>query len=291
MVITLADIDSRIRDARAAGALVPIETVEDAIAERGVVFTVRRVSSLARKAAAARAANAGASRATFLPPERELTVGAVGRSHVAVLNKYPVLERHLLIVTREFAPQEALVDAADFAALAAVMRAFPSLGFYNGGVVAGASQPHKHLQVVPLPLARGGAALPIAPWIERARREMGCARIAEFEFAHALAGLEPGTLDASDAGERLARAYRGLLGRVGIEARPGEAHAMQSAPYNLLVTRECMLVVRRSRELADGISVNGLGYAGSLFVKDAAQLGFVRRVGPLAVLRSVAAPA
>jgi ATP adenylyltransferase len=94
-----------------------------------------------------------------VPPEPELTVGGVGPTHVAVLNKYPVIDRHLLIVTREFAHQEALIDTADFAALAAVMREFPSLGFYNGGKTAGASQPHKHLQVVPLPLGRGGQSL------------------------------------------------------------------------------------------------------------------------------------
>ena len=34
----------------------------------------------------------------------------------------------------------------------AILAEFDGLGFYNGGETAGASQPHKHLQIVPLPL-------------------------------------------------------------------------------------------------------------------------------------------
>jgi ATP adenylyltransferase len=290
-VITLADIDARTREALACGALARIETIEETIPERGAEFVVRRVSSLARKAEAARPAGDGPRRNPFLPPERELTVGAIGPAHLAVLNKYPVLDRHLLVVTREFAPQEALIDASDFAALAAVMRGFPSLGFYNGGKAAGASQPHKHLQVVPLPLGRGEPPFPVAPWLAAARIDDAGSRLPQFDFAHAVARFDAATIDVPDAGTRLAAIYRALLGCIGIAEARTEGLALQSAPYNLLVGRDWMLAVRRAREHADGISVNTLGYAGSLFVKDETQLALVRRIGPLAVLRSVAAPA
>jgi len=40
-----------------------------------------------------------------------------------------------------------------------------------------------------------------------------------------------------------------------------------------------------------GIAINALGFAGSLFVRDQAQLALLRRRGPLAVLRAVALPA
>ena len=290
-MITLAAIDARTQQALSCGALARIDTVEERLPEQGVEFIVRRVSSLARKAEAARPREDAPPRNPFLPPEPELTVGAVGPVHVAVLNKYPVIDRHLLIVTREFIPQEALLDRQDLGALASVMREFPSLGFYNGGKAAGASQPHKHLQVVPLPLGRGDAPLPIAPWIRSAGVVDGFGVIPQFTFAHALARFDPATLDTGDAAARLEGTYRALLDRVGIGAEAAEGFTVQSAPYNLLVARDWMLVVRRAREHADGISVNTLGYAGSLFVKDEAQLARVRRIGPLAVLRSVAAPA
>jgi len=47
------------------------------------------------------------------------------------------------------------------------------------------------------------------------------------------------------------------------------------APYNLLATRRWMLVVPRRQERYEKISVNALGFAGSLFVRNAAELELV----------------
>ena len=62
--------------------------------------------------------------------------------------------------------------------LCACMQAFPSgaLAFYNSGEASGASQPHKHVQVVPLPLGDSEAEsqrLPFGPVIRQAWRESG----------------------------------------------------------------------------------------------------------------------
>jgi sulfate adenylyltransferase (ADP) / ATP adenylyltransferase len=64
----------------------------------------------------------------------------------------------------------------------------------------------------------------------------------------------------------------------------------QSAPYNLLLTREWMLLVPRTRESVEGISMNALGFAGSLFVRDEAQMRVVLDRGPMALLRAVTLP-
>jgi ATP adenylyltransferase len=64
----------------------------------------------------------------------------------------------------------------------------------------------------------------------------------------------------------------------------------QSAPYNLLVTRDWLLVVPRSREHAGGVSINALGYAGSLFVRDGAELARLREMGPMRALAAVSVP-
>ncbi len=48
-----------------------------------------------------------------------------------------------------------------------------------------------------------------------------------------------------------------------------------------------MLLVPRSREFSQGISVNALGYVGSLFVKDKTGLDTIRRTGPMDLLREV----
>jgi len=75
--------------------------------------------------------------------------------------------------------------------------------------------------------------------------------------------------------------YLALLDRAG---------CARGAPYNLLVTRDFMLLVPRSREHARGISMNALAFAGSLFVKDPAALELVRAVGPVRLLNEVCQP-
>jgi len=52
-----------------------------------------------------------------------------------------------------------------------------------------------------------------------------------------------------------------------------------------------MLIVARSRECFETISINALGFAGLLFVRTHAELERVRAVGPMRVLRAVAVPA
>jgi len=92
-------------------------------------------------------------------------VGDISATHVGLLNKFCVLEDHLLMVTRDYAEQTELLDESDFHALLCGLAAVDGLAFYNGGTDAGASQPHKHLQLVPLPLAPGWTGMPLAPWL------------------------------------------------------------------------------------------------------------------------------
>jgi ATP adenylyltransferase len=61
-----------------------------------------------------------------------------------------------------------------------------------------------------------------------------------------------------------------------------------TSPYNLLLTRDWLLVVPRSQEKIDDVSVNALGFAGSLFVRRKEQIEQLRAYGPLALLAAVA---
>jgi ATP adenylyltransferase len=69
-----------------------------------------------------------------------------------------------------------------------------------------------------------------------------------------------------------------------------ETLALEAGPYNLLVARDWMLTVPRSRGSFGTIPVNSLAFAGALFVRDDAELRTVERLGPMAVLRGVAFP-
>lgn len=276
-----------------SGALCPIETVQAAIEDGGVRFLVRQVSSLARKDKARSASIGGGSGGSnpFLPYDPALFVGDISDTHVALLNKFNVIAHHLLIVTRRFEAQENLLTVADFAALLACMAEFPSLGFYNGGAAAGASQAHKHLQIVPLPLAEHGQALPISPLLESARISGAIGAVPGLAFAHAFAPLDLFAAPREAAARTASERYRALLEAVGVGAVEGEGGGglRQSAPYNLLVMPAGLLLVPRSREFVEGISVNALAFAGSLFVRDAAQMRTIEDLGPMRLLRRAAA--
>ncbi|WP_434662168.1 DUF4922 domain-containing protein [Paraburkholderia sp. A3BS-1L] len=295
-------IAQRTHHALLCGALQPIETTLTHIDDGGVRFVVREVSSLAHKEAARHAGAPSQDalqtptppprRNPFLPYDEDLCVGDLSSTHVALLNKYNALDEHLLIVTRRFAPQEALLDHADFAALLVVLRGYDALVFYNGGPEAGASQPHKHLQAVPLPLDVQGASVPIETLLGAAAPNES--RVPGLPFAHAFARLD---LDGHAADEiadqeaqRALDAYCALLRTAGVGAVHVDGVPHQRTPYNLLVTRRWMLVVPRETERVAGISVNALGFAGSLFVRDAEQYETLARIGPMTALARVAKP-
>ena len=289
MALWQAIVD-RARAAREAGALRPIETEETHIEDSGVRFIVRTRSHtvVKRRKGAPASSKEGARSNPFLPPEPALTVGELSGAHIAVLNKYPVVEHHLLLVTREFASQEHLLDYADFHALALCLREIDGLGFYNGGKDAGASQPHKHLQLVPLPLDAGPWAMPVETLLDTWSTSGLVLQLLRLPFLHAFALLEPELFDEpARAADRMRELYEAQLEAIGIMEEQDDDGPRQSGPYNLLVTRRWMLAVPRSRECYGAIQVNALGFAGSLFVRDEAAMQELRAVGPMNVLRGV----
>ena len=85
---------------------------------------LRVVTNLARKAAERTRQDVltvgrGEDENPFLPYDEELFVADLSDTHVALLNKYNVLDHHLLLVTRAFEEQESLLTRGDFEALAA----------------------------------------------------------------------------------------------------------------------------------------------------------------------------
>ncbi|MEI5996509.1 phosphorylase [Paraburkholderia bengalensis] len=289
-------IVERTEHALQCGALKPIDTVQTVIECDDVRFVVRQVSSLTRKELerrqAARVQREHQPAANpFLPYEPDLFVADISDTHLALLNKFSVIDHHLLIVTRAFERQETLLDLADFDALMRCIAEFDGIGFYNGGTDAGASQPHKHLQIVPLPLGDDGPAVPIESLFADAVIEGSVGAVwnlPRLPFRHAFARIAFDETAPDETAKTALSCYCALLEAAGVGAIERDGQACQAMPYNLLVTRRWMLVVPRLAECVEGISVNALGFAGSLFVRDAAHRELVERIGPMNVLRRVA---
>jgi ATP adenylyltransferase len=284
-------IDEVTEKALAGGWLLPISTSSEYVDDNGVRFVVRILSSLLRKdedrlwRAQEKKGN------PFLPYEKELFVADVSPTHIALLNKFNVMERHLLIVTRKFEDQDDLLTPADFSALWTCMAEYDAVGFYNGGEAAGASQPHKHLQIVPLPLAEQGPPVPIQPLVDEIRDTGKIRRLRPFQFRHCFARMD---LDNSgfprQPEEKCYTLYRTMLSELGMSIpREGEP-VRQSMPYCLVVTRQWMLLAPRSQEFYGEISVNSLGFAGCLLVRKPEQLELIKKTGPLELLKTVSIP-
>jgi ATP adenylyltransferase len=265
----LARIRAATRRAQRAGVLAPIATELEIVTEAGVRFQVRILGEVARKEAHVPESD------PFLAPLPELVVGDVGPHHRCLVNRFNVLPLHALVVTREKKPQALPLERSDFAALAACLVDLDALAFYNAGRLAGASQDHRHLQLVPLPLATD-TDVPIDPLLAAA----GDASVVPgLPFRHAFARLDA---DEARDGKRLADRHGALRDVCSLTG----AHA----PHNLLVTRRWMLLVPRRREHVAGASLNGLAFAGCLLVRDRDGLAAVRRAGPLRVLADAADP-
>lgn len=285
-------VRAQARHALACGALRPIETEQRFIDDGGIRFVIRMVSSLREKAERqadnlAAALQSGRQRNPFLPYDEDLFVARLSPSHVCLLNKFNVIDHHLLIVTSAYEDQEMLLTEADFAALWACLDTLGGLGFYNGGTCAGASQPHKHLQLIPLPIADDGPAIPIAPLLAAAGAET-LTTLSRLPFRHAYARLGAGRSGTPDAAKAAYAFYRRALVMAGIGALAADGGERHRAPYNLLMTRDWMLIVPRARERFEGISINALGFAGSLFVRDAREFALLERAGPMTALQQVA---
>lgn len=266
--------------ANRAGALVPLETTCNVVREAGLALQVRWVSSLQLKDSAVipRAGDKPAADFNpFLPYEEALFVANVSPTHVVLLNKFPVIPGHVLIITREFAEQRAPLDEADFAAVALLLQQKDGLVFCNGGPEAGASQRHKHLQLTPAPAL-------IEPMLPQGVAQPRA--LAELPFANAFVSLDEAAL-AQPA--RLRELFDACCAVAGIDARDG-----LMSPYNLLLTRRWLLLVPRSHECWEGegvrLSINAMGYAGSIVLRQQEQFEAVRRAGIFNILASVSGP-
>ncbi|MTJ47244.1 DUF4922 domain-containing protein [Dolichospermum sp. UHCC 0259] len=266
-----------------SGALKSIPTEVEIIEQDGIKFVVRILENINRKKADQekqdqKTAKTGKEFNPFLPYEEGLFVADISPTHVCILNKFNVVDYHFLIITRAFEPQESLLTLEDFTAMWACLAEFDGLVFYNGGKLAGASQPHKHLQIVPFT----ETDIPISPLLKTAKLENDLGTIPEFPFVHTFTTLELG-----ESAEITFKKYHTLLQTLGIQ--PLENN-MQSGAYNLLITREWMLIVPRQFEEFAEISVNSLGFAGALLVKNQQQIQLLKNISPIKLLSNVAFP-
>jgi len=314
-------IDARSAAALAAGALVPVQAEQVEMEDAGMRFIVRWVSSLAAKDASRNAApvpsDAAGDRAgkaegvqcgvvagkgdkdaktvaipggprdpnfnPFLNPDPELTVGPVGDAHVAILNKFPLCARHLVLARRAFEEQLLPLARSDFAALAELMGEAGGIGLYNGGTAAGASQRHKHVQW--MPDDAGNASLRLfAPGLPAGLAEHGVATHPALPMRHCFVRVRCGRGEATKAAAASLHAgFERACVELGLSA--GEDGLLP--PFNLLAGEGWLLAIPRRQEHFEGISMSAVCFGGTLYTRHREQIEAIRAVGPLRALAAV----
>jgi ATP adenylyltransferase len=95
------------------------------------------------------------------PPEalHLVDIPATNPTHFLVLNKFPIIPQHFILATKPNKKQTHVLEQDDLEATYACLKAWHEgaddshrrlLAFFNSGEHSGASQPHRHLQFLPV---------------------------------------------------------------------------------------------------------------------------------------------
>ena len=205
----------------------------------------------------------------FKPWDKKLEISPVGRNHHLILNKYPVQLGHLLLITNDWKPQCGWLDREDWDAIKEVNNDTTGLWFFNSGPRAGASQPHRHFQL----LRRGSNEMlcPRENWL----LEFTNANNKNKKFNNKIVTKKfLLSLDKED----LYSSYLELSKKLDL-GNPKQ-NKKPNYPYNILLTNRWISLIRRKTDNLDGISINALGFAGYILVTKNSNINFLKEKGP-----------
>ncbi|MGC6483534.1 MAG: ATP adenylyltransferase [Synechococcus sp.] len=265
------------------GALHPLKTTHRALTDRtgSHQFELRTLVSDLPK----HLRQSGPKPNPFLPWDQRLEIGRVGEDHALILNKYPVQLGHMLLITRHWAAQSDWLQQQDWHALCCVDQRTSGLWFFNSGPDAGASQPHRHIQLLPRP--NDVTSCPREAWFFKRLGPKQGDDHGSSPLDRAIT-VRARDLNASNQADHLLGLYREMSLELGLgdPQQPGQPRA----PYNLLMTRRWLALVRRINDGSHGFSLNALGFAGYLLATPGADLQWLETYGPDRLLESVVEP-
>ncbi|KAF8919900.1 ATP adenylyltransferase-domain-containing protein [Mucidula mucida] len=218
--------------------------------------------------------------------------------YVILMNKYSVVRDHFLIVTKEFKSQNLPLMPDDLVSAYSLIAAGDRdrqnmFAFYNCGNLSGASQPHKHIQIIRIDDNDG-------PPVEKLARSVRLETpdkpfsLTSLPYANHVYRLPRrfSSLPTADIEDELAKAFISLLDLAISTIRHAADYPPGKPSYNFILTLEHMYIIPRSEEwymlpTGDKLSVNSLGFAGMLLVKSDAEMEAVKAEGVGKILRGV----
>ncbi|KAL4151412.1 hypothetical protein PRNP1_008357 [Phytophthora ramorum] len=235
--------------------------------------------------------------------EQDLFVTQLHDTHNLVLNKFNVVDEHVVLPTIEFASQEQPLSAADFRAMWTAMKGLDAFAFFNCGFESGASQPHKHMQLMTYPSMKAITGLDMPPLLHFIDQKLPAysttetVQLPELPFCHFLHRIDLEDDDSEKAAVNLVAIYNKVLQQMNSTEYPTSqavASSTSSLPvaYNLLLTSSFLFLIPRKAQSFNDIEVNSIGFIGSFFVRnDEQRVFFETHGGPMELLRQVTFPA
>ncbi|OAA74518.1 Histidine triad-like motif protein [Akanthomyces lecanii RCEF 1005] len=247
------------------------------------------------------------------PPPR-LFVADVGAAHFLVLNKFAIVPEHFILATRDFKPQTHVLDADDLYATLACIRAYEEgsssssahgggalFAFFNCGAHSGASQPHRHIQLLPVAAMREGLPENSAWSVLASRLDGDDGAVAPFRTFSDAIGLDTSREDLHTTYLRLyEQAVRAAAAAKDDEPAAAKSGEEAAVSYNMAMTRDRLVLCPRLAEggsimdpdtgdVVGQVSLNGTMLAGTALVKTEAEWDALRRSprALTAVLKSV----
>ncbi|RAL06626.1 putative phosphorylase [Aspergillus homomorphus CBS 101889] len=243
--------------------------------------------------------------ATFGPgsdlacPTPDLIIATIHTTHILVPNAYCVFRPQFLLLTQDsYRRQHEPLDQADLEAARAVLCALgddrPYFAMFNCGRTAGASRQHKHMHIIPcsdedidhvveLPTERsrfengdGAPKQPILPSILHPRAE-------DIPFAHFRVSLSASKFRDLAYSKFLHDAYVSLLEEMHT-ALGGDGECIA---HNVILIKDWIMVIPRSKDRNLDVAVNGAGMVGSVWLDREEMLARWLEIGPVEVLRGV----
>ncbi|KAI0199631.1 HIT-like domain-containing protein [Astrocystis sublimbata] len=292
--IVPANLPNLVREAftkaQASGDLSYYPTQVAILTVGSLPFQLRYAPSLAQKPTPPKPVDPDAKPFNpFEHPSPAMLVAHLPPSHSLILNKFAIVPEHFILATKHFKPQTHLlaiddVDAA-YACIQAYRREEKELYvFFNSGEHSGASQPHRHLQLLPVEGMRDGLASAEhgGEWDVLADRLRATGDTLPFTVF-----TSPLSADMSAAEKHLT--YLSLYKRAVHAAMPNVEVVEQGEAqisYNLAMTSTCMALCPRTAEGAcveddagnniGTVALNGTVLAGTALVKNKSEWDALR---------------
>ena len=221
----------------------------------------------------------GPKRNPFIPWDTKLEIQKINNKHTLILNKYPVQIGHMLLITNNWKAQNGWLNMDDFVAISNVDYDTTGLWFFNSSKEAGASQPHRHFQLLPRHYYEV-----ICPRYEWFCSLLSNRIIKQSLISHCIS-IRPRNKNTDSDSNDLFNSYKSMIDEMNLGNMNSEDKPIK--PYNLLITSKWIALITRSKDRSHGFNINALGFAGYFLGTKISDIDSLIKFGPEKILRDV----